>query len=89
MLAPLPVAMCRNTVRLKSGTGLFSPTVSELAAGTKMHIILDQNAWLYVVVPRDERTSDWLMDADGTYGYVKKADVVIAAMESQLEWSGK
>lgn len=89
MLAPLPVAMCRNTVRLKSGTGLFSTTVSELAAGTKMHIILDQNAWLYVVVPRDERTSDWLMDADGTYGYVKKADVVIAAMESQLEWSGK
>ncbi|MDO5436311.1 MAG: SH3 domain-containing protein [Clostridia bacterium] len=81
---PLPVAMCRNTVRLRTGTGLFDAVADELPAGTKMHIIMNQGDWLYVVVPRG--TISWFMDVDGIYGYIKKSDVRIAAMESCLDW---
>lgn len=81
---PLPIAVCANSLRLQSDTGLFNKTVSELPAGTKMHIIMDQGDWLYVDVPRGDIS--WLMDVDGTYGYIRKSDVKVVAIESYLDW---
>ena len=81
---PLPIAMCKNSIQLKSGTGWFDKTVAELPAGTKMHVIMDQGDWLYVVVPQG--SIGWLMDVDGTYGYIRKSDVKVVATESYLDW---
>lgn len=81
---PMPVAVCLKNVELKKSTGWFGKTAAELAAGTKMHVILEEGDWLYVVVPRGD--IGWLMDVDGTYGYVRRSDVRVAAMEACLDW---
>jgi len=82
--SPLPVAKTRGEVSLKKGTGLMDGTVCKLPAGTKMHVIMEKGNWLWVVVPRAEL--GWFMDVDGTYGYLKKSDVLRAGMACQLDW---
>lgn len=83
---PMPVAVTKKPVELKNGTGWFAGTVQQLSEGTWMRVIMEKDDWLYVVVPREEYHDAWMMDADGTYGYVKKSDVSIGALEIQLEW---
>ncbi|MEG1013450.1 MAG: hypothetical protein RSI33_04310 [Clostridia bacterium] len=83
MYPPLKVAVNNQPIQLKKGTGWFAGTEKELPAGTKMHVLMDCENWLYVVVPRGE--IGWLMDVEGTYGYVKTADVVQAATVMGLE----
>lgn len=84
MQYPMPIAICRNDAELKTGTGWFDKAVCKLPAGTKMHIVIDQGDWLYVDVPRGDIS--WLMDVDGTYGYIRKSDVKVVATESYLDW---
>lgn len=84
---PLAVAQAQRDIALKSGTGWFDRTVQQLPAGTRMRVIMDQGDWYYVVVPRPEHTSDWLMDVSGTYGYVKKAEVQVGTLGVQLDWA--
>ena len=81
---PLTVAANRRPTSLKKGTGWLEGTAAELEAGTKMHVLCERGDWLYVVVPRDEIS--WLMDLDGTYGYVRATDVEQAATAIQLDW---
>ena len=81
---PMPVAVCLKNVELKKNTGWFGKTAAELVAGTKMHVILEEDDWLYVVVPRGD--IGWLMDVDGTYGYVRRSDVRVGALEACLDW---
>lgn len=83
---PLAVAETKQDVKLKSGTGWFDRTVQPMPAGTRMRVMMDKGEWIYVVVPRAEYASDWLMDIDGAYGYVKKSDVSIGALGIQLDW---
>ena len=51
-----------------------------------MRVIMEKDDWLYVVVPREEYHDTWMMDVNGTYGYVKKSDVSIGTLEIQLDW---
>ena len=81
---PLPVAGTVKDISLKIGTGLFDGKVQDLPKGSRMHVLTDEGDWLYVCVPQGEL--GWLMDVDGTYGYVHKNDVVIAATAIQLDW---
>lgn len=83
---PLAVAEAKHDIRLKSGTGWFDRTIQQFSAGTRMRVIMDKGSWIYVVVPREEYPSDWLMDVNGVYGYIKKSDVSIAALGIQLDW---
>ena len=81
---PQPVAQARRETRLKRGAGLLDGTMGTLPAGTKMHVVMEDGGWLYVSIPRDQ--TNWLMDVDGAFGYVKKSDVRRASMLCQLDW---
>jgi hypothetical protein len=81
---PLHVAKAKHDCALKKGTGWFDGSVADLKAGTKMHVIAVCGDWLYVVIPQG--ALGWVMDVNGTYGYVKASDVMRAATEIQLDW---
>lgn len=81
---PLLVAKAKKNISLKSGTGWLDGSVMDLPAGTKMHVISEEGGWFYVVVPQGE--IGWLMDVEGTYGYVHPGDVTLAATAIQTDW---
>ena len=85
VMAPQPVAKAKREITLKNGTGLFAGTVASFPAGTKMHVVMEDGDWLYVDVPRGEM--EYLMDPEGTFGYVKKEDVLMASMICMLDWT--
>ena len=84
-LNALPAVEAQKEIPLKKGTGLFDGTVQTLPAGTKMHVIIENNDWLYVDVPQGE--IGFLMDVDGTFGYVRKADVTFLSIIPGLDWA--
>ena len=84
-LNALPAAEARKEIPLKKGTGLFDGTVQTLPAGTKMHVIIENDDWLYVDVPQGE--IGFLMDADGAFGYVRKAEVTFLPIIPGLDWA--
>ena len=84
-LSALPVVEAQKEIPLKKGMGLFDRTVQTLPAGTKMHVIIENGDWLYVDVPREE--IGFLMDVDGTFGYVRKADVTFLSTIPGLNWA--
>lgn len=72
---PLPVGEAKQSVKLCQnkglfGTGLFAQTVREIPEGTRMHVLAECGEWLHVMIPSGEIT--WIMDVNGTDGYVKK-----------------
>ncbi len=77
-LEPLPVGEAKEDLRLKSRAGWFGGTVREVPAGTRMHIMAECGDWLHVMIPREEIT--WLMDVDGTDGYVKADEVELVSL---------
>lgn len=83
-IVPLPVAETLCETALKESTALLGGTMTQLSAGTRMHVLCEYDGWLYVCVPRNE--PGWLMDVDGQYGFVKTADVRTAASFVQLDW---
>lgn len=50
-----------------------------------MHVLSETRDWAFVCLPRGEIC--WLMDPEGSYGYVRKADISIASTKSQLDWT--
>lgn len=81
---PLHVAKTKKACALRKGTGWLDGTVMDLNAGTKMHVIAVVGDWLHVVVPQGE--PGWMMDVNGTDGYVKASDVLQAGTSLQLDW---
>lgn len=81
---PLHVAKAIKACALKKGTGWLDGSVMDLDAGTKMHVIAVVGDWLHVVIPQGE--PGWMMDINGTDGYVKASDVLQAATSMQLDW---
>ncbi len=81
---PQPVAEAEKEITLKSGTGWFDSTIGTFPAGTRMHVVMEDGDWLYVDIPRGEM--NWLMDPEGTFGYVYKNDIVQASTAIQLDW---
>lgn len=84
-LSALPVAEAQKEIPLKKGTGLFDGTVQTLPSGTKMHVIIENDDWLYVDVPQGE--IEFLMDVNGVFGYVRKADVTFLPIIPGLDWA--
>ena len=82
---PLPVAETTKAVKLRSGTGLFAKTVRELPAGTRMHVMAERGRWLHVMIP--EGDIGWMMDVNGTSGYVPASDVRTASFALDLDWA--
>lgn len=81
----LPAVETQKEIQLKKGMGLFDGTVQTLPAGTKMHVIIDNGDWLYVDVPRGD--IEYLMDVEGTFGYVRKSDVTFLSTIPGLNWA--
>ena len=81
----LPAAEAQKEIPLKRGTGLFDGTLQTIPAGTKMHVIIDSGDWLYVDIPREE--IEFLMDVEGTFGYVRKADVRFLPTPAGVDWA--
>ena len=81
---PQPIAKAEKEITLKSGTGWFDSSVGTFPAGTRMHVVMEDEDWLYVDIPRGEM--NWLMDPEGTFGYVHKNDVIQATTACQLDW---
>jgi len=81
---PLSVAKVKQACALKTGTGWLDGTVMDLPAGEKMHVIATCGDWLHVVVPQEE--IGWVMDVNGTDGYVKASEVMQAATSIQIDW---
>ena len=84
-LRTLPVVEAQKEIPLKKGTGLFDGTVQTLPAGTKMHVIIENGDWLYVDVPQGE--IGFLMDVNGTFGYVRTGDVTFLSIIPGLDWA--
>lgn len=75
---PLPVGEAKENIKLRQNkgvlnTGLFAKTVQEIPAGTRMHILAETGSWLHVMIPSGE--IGWMMDINGTDGYVKKDEI--------------
>ena len=81
---PLLIAETLQPVKLKNGVGWFAKTVQELPAGTRMHVLAERGNWLHVMIPQGE--IGWMMDVNGTDGYIRKEDVRTASSALQLDW---
>ena len=80
-----PMATATVDTALKAGTGWFDKTLADLPAGTRLHVLAEQGDWLHVTVA--DGPMGWLALTDGLEdGYVKAADVRMAATEAQLDW---
>ena len=84
LVTPQPAAKAKKEITLMRGTGWLDSAVGSFPAGTLMHVVFEDGDWLYVDVPRGEMT--WLMDMEGSFGYVRKSDVLTASSVCQLEW---
>lgn len=75
----LPVAKTLDACTLYEKLGSASKPVAQLEAGTRLHVLGTAGShglWLHVCVPRGE--IGWLMDIEGTYGYLRTSDVQVA-----------
>ena len=81
---PLPVAGVKTACELKTGTGWLDGKVMDLPGGTKMHVLAVCGDWLHVMIPQGE--IGWVMDMNGTSGYVKASQVAQYATPIQLDW---
>ena len=52
--------------------------------GTMMHIIIENDGWAHVVIPRGEIT--WETDWDGTYGFVRSEEIVTGVSIADIKW---
>lgn len=83
-ISPLLLAETTRETDLKKDTGWFSGTVQKLPKGTRMHVMMERDNWLYVVIPRNQL--HWRMDTEGTYGFIPKDAVLVAPLPVQLDW---
>ena len=81
----LPVVETLKETALKNGTGLFDGSIQTLPAGTQMHVIIDNGDWLYVDIPQGG--IQFLMDLEGFFGYVHKADVAFLLTPAGVDWA--
>ena len=77
-----------ETLRDTGMLGAYQPeevSLQELPSGTRLRVLAEQGGWLHVAVA--DGPMDWLALTAGLEdGYVKAADVLIAATEAQLDW---
>ncbi len=89
LISPQLLAKARRDITLKKetgwmGTGWFAESAGTFPKGTKMHVIFENGDWLYVSVPQGKLS--WRMDPDGSFGYVRRGDVMMASTECVLDW---
>lgn len=56
--------------------------VTQVAAGTLLHVLCESDGWLYVILPREALTSrtDW----DGTYGFIRAEEAVVGSCAADV-----
>ena len=62
----------------------FDGSAGTFPAGTKMYIIPEDGDRLYVDIPGGKLT--WMMDPEGSFGYVRRNDITQASTECQPDW---
>lgn len=84
-MSSLPTfAEAKKEIALKRGTGWLDGSVGTFPAGTRMHVVFENGDWLYVDIPSGEM--DWVMDPEGTFGYVLKNDAEEMSVSHLIEW---
>ena len=78
------VAESKKEFTLKRGSGWFDGSVGTWPAGTQMHVIFESGDWLYVDIPSGEM--NWVMDPEGTFGFVHRNDVTEMPASSLIRW---
>lgn len=58
--------------------------IMTLEEGALVHVIMDHDGWLHVIMPRNTLT--WQTDWDGTYGFVKTEDMTVGISKSDVMW---
>lgn len=89
---PYGLAECQTTVsrvgRTKSQVQLLNKpdgsAISVLEEGTLVHVIMNHDGWLHVIVPRGELT--WQTDWDGLYGFVKADEMTVGISKADAVW---
>lgn len=75
---PPPLARAKCPCILRQKPGQSAKTVTRLPAGTQMHVLsVTSGGYYQVMVPRGE--PDWMMDVEGTSGYVKAQEVEVVS----------
>ena len=84
-LGSLPaVAESKKEFALKRGTGWFDGSAGTYPAGTRMHVIFESGDWLYVDIPSGKM--NWVMDPEGTFGFVHRNDVLEMSASCLIDW---
>ena len=57
---------------------------ARIPAGTLMHVFHQEDDWLHVIIP--DRKIGWQTDWKGTYGFVRRSDVVVGQTLTDIKW---
>lgn len=76
------VGRAKRQVQLLDRQG--GKAVMALEEGALVHVIMDRDGWLHVIVPRGELT--WQTDWDGTYGFVKAEDMAVGISKADARY---
>lgn len=75
---PPPLARAKGACVLRESPNSTGKELAPLAAGTQMHVLcVTADGYYQVMVPRGE--PDWIMDVEGTSGYVKAEEVEVVS----------
>ena len=69
----LPVGRTKRQTALLDVHG--GNAIMQLNENSNVHVLGDRDGYLHVIVPREEL--NWQTDWDGTYGFVRKEDIVV------------
>lgn len=83
--ACLPIAMAVSDQTLKEHTGLFAKETATVGKGSTMHVIIQEDGWLYVAVPQTQ-PAGMRMDTNGMFGWIRTEDVLLGSTALSLEW---
>ena len=76
------VARANSTLTLRNLPD--GEAVATVEAGTLMHVIIENEGWVHVIVPRGEIS--WLTDWDGMYGFVRTDEVTTGVSIADMMW---
>ena len=77
-----PVGRAKTETALTGMPG--GEAVMRLAENSYVHVLGERDGWLHVIVPRGELS--WQTDWDGTYGFVKAADMAVGISKTDAAY---
>ena len=80
--SPVPLGRTRNNCPLYADAD-GRQTIAQLEPGSTFHILTETSSMYHICIPRGDIS--WAVDAQGTYGYIPKANVLTGASLSALD----